>query len=242
MNKPRVVVVDDHQLFRSGVKSEITDGCTVVGEAGSVSEAIAVISSTNPDVVLLDVHLPEGGGVSVIEQTRSVNQTEPPHFLALSVSDEPSDVVAVVQAGALGYVTKTISKDELIDAIHKTAEGEPVFGPKLATYVLRAFTDMSRAAESVAQPAVNGSPSVRVLSDEQAPNAANDTENKLDALTAREREVLHHLARGYSYKQIGLRLQISPRTVETHVSSVLRKMQMTSRHELSHWVANNGML
>jgi DNA-binding NarL/FixJ family response regulator len=212
MSRARVVIVDDHQLFRAGVRAELSGACEVVGEAATPAEAIAVIGASRPDVVLLDVHLPEGGGIAVLDAFRAVEPA--PAFLALSVSDAPEDVVPMVRAGARGYVTKTIDSAALIAAIERVHHGDAYFSPRLAAFVLQAFsaTEGARADE------------------------------ELDQLTPREREVLHHLARGYPYKQIGVRLGISPRTVETHVGAVLRKLQLSSRHELSHWATSRGLV
>jgi DNA-binding NarL/FixJ family response regulator len=201
----RVVLVDDHQMFRSGVKAELGDSVEIVGEAGDVDEAIAVIKETVPDVVLLDVHLPGGGGVEVLRQVLP-SETR---FLALSVSDAAEDVIGVVRGGARGYVTKTISGGELTNAIERVAEGDAVFSPRLAGFVLDAFS-----ASDV--------PSI---------------DPELDQLTQREREVLRLIARGYAYKEVAKELFISVKTVETHVSSVLRKLQLSNRHELSRWAA-----
>ncbi|GAA4482813.1 response regulator transcription factor [Actinoallomurus oryzae] len=201
----RVVLVDDHQMFRSGVKAELGDSVEIVGEAGDVDEAVEVIKTAEPDVVLLDVHLPGGGGVEVL---RRVLPSET-RFLALSVSDAAEDVIGVVRGGARGYVTKTISGGELTQAIERVAEGDAVFSPRLAGFVLDAF-----AAADV--PAIDP---------------------ELDQLTQREREVLRLIARGYAYKEIAKELFISVKTVETHVSSVLRKLQLSNRHELSRWAA-----
>ncbi|WP_329250931.1 response regulator transcription factor [Actinoallomurus sp. NBC_01490] len=201
----RVVLVDDHQMFRSGVKAELGDSVEIVGEAGDVDEAVEVIKTAGPDVVLLDVHLPGGGGVEVL---RRVLPSET-RFLALSVSDAAEDVIGVVRGGARGYVTKTISGGELTQAIERVAEGDAVFSPRLAGFVLDAF-----AAADV--PAIDP---------------------ELDQLTQREREVLRLIARGYAYKEIAKELFISVKTVETHVSSVLRKLQLSNRHELSRWAA-----
>ena len=206
----RVVLVDDHQMFRSGVKAELGESVEIVGEAGDVDEAVAVIKATHPDVVLLDVHLPGGGGVEVLRQ---VLQSET-RFLALSVSDAAEDVIGVVRGGARGYVTKTISGAELTSAIDRVAEGDAVFSPRLAGFVLDAF-----AAADV--PAVDP---------------------ELDQLTQREREVLRLIARGYAYKEIAKELFISVKTVETHVSSVLRKLQLSNRHELSRWAAARHLI
>jgi DNA-binding NarL/FixJ family response regulator len=213
---PRVVIVDDHQLFRAGVRAELGNELTVVGDAASVAEAVEVIAREDPDVVLLDVHMPDGGGVRVIQR---VAGTQPAvRFLALSVSDAAEDVIAVIRAGARGYVTKTISGAELVDAIRRVADGDAVFSPRLAGFVLDAFADTARAPEP----------------------SANDAQ--LDQLTAREREVLQHIARGYMYKEIAQRLGISVKTVEAHVSAVLRKLQLSSRHELSRWAAERHLV
>ena len=201
----RVVLVDDHQMFRSGVKAELGDSVEIVGEAGDVDEAVAVIKATVPDVVLLDVHLPGGGGVEVLRQVLPSETL----FLALSVSDAAEDVIGVVRGGARGYVTKTISGGELTNAIERVSEGDAVFSPRLAGFVLDAFS-----ASDV--------PSI---------------DPELDQLTQREREVLRLIARGYAYKEVAKELFISVKTVETHVSSVLRKLQLSNRHELSRWAA-----
>ncbi len=209
----RVVLVDDHQMFRSGVKAELGDSVEIVGEAGDVGEAIEVIRATEPDVVLLDVHLPGGGGVEVLRQITGPRGpgTRPleTRFLALSVSDAAEDVIGVVRGGARGYVTKTISGPELTSAIDRVADGDAVFSPRLAGFVLDAFS----AAD------------------------APPVDSELDQLTQREREVLRLIARGYAYKEIAKELFISVKTVETHVSSVLRKLQLSNRHELSRWAA-----
>lgn len=207
---PRVVLVDDHALFRSGVRAEL--GEWVVGDAGSVEEAVRLIVRERPDVVLLDVHMPDGGGVEVIGRVAA--EAPEVRFLALSVSDAASDVIAVIRAGARGYVTKTISAEELADAVRRVAEGDAVFSPRLAGFVLDAF----------AQPPTQGGLS------------------ELDQLTPREREVLKHIARGYMYKEIGQRLGISVKTVEAHVSAVLRKLQLSSRHELSRWAIERRLV
>jgi DNA-binding NarL/FixJ family response regulator len=210
--RPRIVVVDDHSLFRAGVRAELTDHCEVVGEADSPAAAIAAILSSRPDVALLDVHLPDGGGVAVLEGIRDTDVGT--RVLALSVSDAAEDVVPMIRAGALGYVTKTIGTEELVAAILGVASGEPYFSPRLAAFVLQAFSEPELASG----------------------------ERALAALTPREREVLHHLARGYAYKQIGLRLGISARTVESHVGAVLRKLQLSSRHEVAHWAVTHGLV
>jgi DNA-binding NarL/FixJ family response regulator len=209
----RVVVVDDHQIFRAGVRSELSGSCEVAGEAATPQEAIATILEVKPDVVLLDVHLPEGGGVAVLDGLRTAEVAPP--VLALSVSDAAEDVVPMIRAGALGYVTKTIETDELIRALQTVAAGDAYFSPRLAAFVLQAFS---------------------------TPQPAHADDAGLEALTPREREVLHHLARGYAYKQIALRLGISARTVESHVGAVLRKLQLNSRHEVTHWAASRGLI
>jgi len=214
----RIVVVDDHHLFRAGVRAELLAHCDVVGEAGAPAEAMAVIAATSPDVVLLDVHLPDGGGLAVLHALAPGGGAAepPPAVLALSVSDAAEDVVPMIRAGALGYVTKTIGTAELVAAIERVAVGDAYFSPRLAAFVLQAFT---------------------------APVPPRDAgDDALGTLTPREREVLHHLARGYPYKRIGARLNISARTVETHVGAVLRKLQLSSRHEVSRWAASRGLI
>ena len=207
-----VFVVDDHQLFRAGVRAELGEHVHIVGDAGDVDEAVAGITRTGPDVVLLDVHLPGGGGRAVIDGLR--DRCPDVRFLALSASDAAEDVIAVIRAGARGYVTKTIAAGELVAALHRVRSGDAVFSPRLAGFVLDAF---------------HGDP-----------QAALDPE--LDQLTAREREVLRHIARGFTYKETAGRLHISVKTVESHVSAVLRKLQLSSRHELTVWAANRRML
>jgi DNA-binding NarL/FixJ family response regulator len=224
----RVLIVDDHQLFRAGVRAELGERVEVVGEAPGVEEAVAAIAALAPDVVLLDVHMPGGGGVEVIRRAATIALARPPRFLALSVSDDPDDVIAVIRAGARGYVTKTISADELVDAVQRVAEGDAVFSPRLAGFVLDAFASGSAAP---AAPAATG---------ESGAAAAPDPQ--LDQLTQREREVLRHIARGYMYKEIALRLGISAKTVEAHVSAVLRKLQLSNRHELSRWAVERRLL
>ncbi len=214
--RPRIVVVDDHHLFRAGVRAELADHCDIVGEAADPAQALAVIATARPDVVLLDVHLPGGGGEAVLEGLDAAAGAEPPPaVLALSVSDAADDVVPMIRAGALGYVTKTIDTADLVAAIERVAAGDAYFSPRLAAFVLQAFS---------------------------TPTAPQATEPGLESLTAREREVLHHLARGYAYKQIAARLGISARTVESHVGAVLRKLQLTSRHEVTHWAAARGLI
>ena len=216
MSRVRVVVVDDHELVRAGVRAQLEPDVDVVGEAGTVDEAVEVIAAHEPDVVLLDVHMPDGGGVEVLR--RAAELAEPPRFLALSVSDAAEDVIAVIRAGARGYVTKSISAADLRDAVERVREGDAVFSPRLAGFVLDAF------AETV--PGGEGAGPLR-----------QGDEADVDQLTPREREVLRHLARGYLYKEIAQRLGISVKTVEAHVSAVLRKLQLSNRHQLSRWAA-----
>jgi DNA-binding NarL/FixJ family response regulator len=209
----KVFLVDDHAMFRAGVRSELGAYVDVVGEAGSVNEAVAGISRAEPDVVLLDVHMPDGGGRAVLDAMR---QSHPQvRFLALSVSDAAEDVIGLIRAGARGYVTKTISPEELAGAVRRVADGDAVFSPRLAGFVLDAFS---------ARP------------------EAQLTDPELDQLTNREREVLRLLARGYAYKEIAKELYISIKTVETHVSNVLRKLQMSNRYELSRWAADRRLV
>jgi DNA-binding NarL/FixJ family response regulator len=215
MNLPRVVIVDDHGLFRAGVRAELDGLVEVVGDAGTVDDAVRAIGAAEPDVVLLDVQMPDGGGAEVI---RRVAPRQPAvRFLALSVSDAPEHVIAIIRAGARGYVTKTISGPELADAVKRIAEGDAVFSPRLAGFVLDAFAGMPEAAP-----------------------ASVDAE--LDSLTAREKEVLRHIARGSLYKEIAQRLNISTKTVEAHVSAVLRKLQLSNRHQLSRWAAERRLV
>ncbi len=210
---PRVLIVDDHALFRAGVRQALDKEIEVVGECGTVDEAVRAIGGLEPDVVLLDVHMPAGGGVEVI---RRVAESRPQvRFLALSVSDAAEDVIAVIRAGARGYVTKTISTAELIDAVRRVNEGDAVFSPRLAGFVLDAFADEFSPAQ---------------------------VDPELDLLTPREREVLQHIARGYMYKEIAAQLGISVKTVEAHVSAVLRKLQLSSRHELSRWATQRRLV
>jgi DNA-binding NarL/FixJ family response regulator len=226
---PRVLIVDDHQLFRAGVRSELEGHVDIAGDAATVEDAVREIAALRPDVVLLDVHMPEGGGVEVIR--RAAAQGDPPRFLALSVSDAAEDVIAVIRAGARGYVTKSISGVELADAVRRVHEGDAVFSPKLAGFVLDAFAGA---------PPRPGPAPVAAGPDGGAGGAESDP--ALDHLTPREREVLRHLARGYMYKEIALRLGISTKTVEAHVSAVLRKLQLSNRHELSRWAVERRLV
>ncbi len=210
--KPRVVLVDDHALFRAGVRAELGEAVEVVGQAGSVAEAVPLIRELDPDVVLLDVHLPDGTGDAVVHAVAA--ERPGVRFLALSVSDAAEDVIAVIRAGARGYVTKSISAGELAAAIERVRSGDAVFSPRLAGFVLDAF----RAGERVAGDA------------------------ELNELTPREREVLQLIARGYMYKEIAARLHLSPKTVESHVSNVLRKLQLSTRHELTRWATQRRLV
>jgi DNA-binding NarL/FixJ family response regulator len=212
-DRPSVVIVDDHRIFRTGVRAELGDMVEVRGEAGTVDEAVRLIAETRPDVVLLDVHMPGGGGVEVIREVAAARPDQ--RFLALSVSDAAEDVISVIRAGARGYVTKTITGPELADAVRRVREGDAVFSPRLAGFVLDAFADSL---------------------------PADEVDPELDQLTSREREVLRHIARGYMYKEIALRLGISAKTVEAHVSSVLRKLQLSNRHELSRWAVSRRLV
>jgi DNA-binding NarL/FixJ family response regulator len=211
--KPSVVIVDDHAIFRSGVRAELEGLVEVAGDAGSVEEAVRMIAETRPDVVLLDVHMPGGGGVEVIRRTAETAPAQ--RFLALSVSDAAEDVIAVIRAGARGYVTKTISGPDLADAVRRVKAGDAVFSPRLAGFVLDAFAGQMTEAE---------------------------VDPELDQLTMREREVLRLIARGYLYKEIALELGISAKTVEAHVSAVLRKLQLSNRHELSRWAVERRLV
>ena len=219
--RPRLVLVDDHTMVRSGVRTELGDAVDIVGEAGDVETAIAAVTATRPDVVLLDVHLPGGdgrGGVDVLEGCRSLTTASgtPVRFLALSVSDAADDVIAVIRAGARGYVTKSISGTDLLTAVRRVADGDAVFSPRLAGFVLDAF---GAVAGEVAE-----------------------VDEELDRLSVREREVMRLIARGYQYREVAKELFISVKTVETHVSSVLRKLQLSSRHELTAWALHRRLL
>jgi DNA-binding NarL/FixJ family response regulator len=214
----RVFLVDDHRLFRAGVRAELGAEVEVVGEADEVAAAIELINERRPDVVLVDVHMPDGGGQAVIEAVGRVHPDV--RFLALSVSDAAEDVIGVIRAGARGYVTKTISGTELTEAIVRVADGDAVFSPRLAGFVLDAFA---------ADPAAAGTATVTF-------------DPELDQLTPREREVLRLIARGYAYKEVARRLSISVKTVESHVSAVLRKLQLSSRHQLTRWASERRLL
>jgi DNA-binding NarL/FixJ family response regulator len=219
---PTVLIVDDHALFRAGVKAELGEQVTVIGEADETETAIELIIERLPDVVLLDVHLPGGGGREVVEAVRRLKEADTVRFLALSVSDAPEDVIGVIRAGARGYVTKTISGNELVEAVHRVASGDAVFSPRLAGFVLDAFAELTdrSGGDGVMSPSFDA---------------------ELDQLTPREREVLRLIARGYSYKELARELSISVKTVETHVSAVLRKLQLSTRHQLTRWAAERRL-
>lgn len=217
----RVAIVDDHALFRQGIEAAIGSDVEIVGEADDVDAAVTMILAERPSVALLDVHLPSGRGGQVISAVTAQDPTCPTRYLGLSVSDDPEDVLGLVRAGARGYVVKRIDGLELVAAIEQVAIGNAVFSPRLAGFVLNAFTD------AASQPTTK-------------PTAPPPTD--VDLLTPREREVMQHLARGYTYKEIGLELYISARTVESHASAVLRKLQLSNRHELTHWAARNRIV
>lgn len=210
----KVFLVDDHPLFRSGVRGELEKHFEIVGEAGDVESAVGGVCDTRPDVVLLDVHMPDGGGAAVLERVRDRLGDAAPRFLVLSVSDAPEDVVDLIRGGAAGYVTKSISVEALTEAIETVASGDAYFSQKLAAFVLHAFN---------------------------SEHVKGDEDEEAALLTPREREVLKLIARGYRYNEIALRLEISPRTVESHVSAVLRKLQLSTRHELSRWASERGL-
>jgi DNA-binding NarL/FixJ family response regulator len=218
---PRVFIVDDHAMVRAGVRAELGPAVAVVGEAADVATAVEGIRSTTPDVVLLDVHLPGGGGRTVLTTLHA--ELPATRWLALSVSDAAEDVIAVIRAGARGYVTKTISGPDLRAAVQRVADGDVVFSPRLAGFVLDAFA----ATPAVPAPLTDAAPA---------------TDPGLDLLSVREREVMQLLARGYTYREIGGRLFISVKTVESHASNVLRKLQLSNRNELTRWAATNRLL
>ena len=227
--RPRLFLVEDHAVFRAGVRAELGEAVDVVGEADEVAAAVELINERVPDVVLLDVHLPGGGGRAVLEGVL-------PHhpevqFLALSVSDAPEDVIAVIRAGARGYITKTISGDELLQAVYRVGAGDAVFSPRLAGFVLDAFS----------AGAVSGSGSG---ADAGAGTGlgARSGDPELDQLSPREQQVLRLIARGYTYKEVAKDLTISAKTVESHVSSVLRKLQLSTRHELTKWATDRRLV
>lgn len=226
----RVYLVDDHSMFRTGVRAELTSHAEVdvVGDAGSVDEAVTGIRELDPQVVLLDVHMPDGGGLRVLQQLLP-DQDAGPRFLGLSVSDDPTDVISLIRGGARGYVTKSIDGRELVDSILRVNSGDAVFSPRLAGYVLDAF---AAGASDPAEP--QDAP-------EPAPLPPDADQSILSSLTPREKEVLRLLARGYTYREMAERLFISVKTVETHVSNVLRKTQQTNRHSLSRWASDNRL-
>lgn len=212
--RPRVFLVDDHGLILAGLRAELADAVEIVGAADDVALAVEMILERRPDVVLLDVHMPGGGGETVLREVLAAAPEV--RFLALSVSDAAEDVIAVVRAGARGYVTKSIAAPELLDAVVRVAAGDAVFSPRLAGFVLDAFAAEGRLSEAEVDP-------------------------ELNQLTPRERQVLRLIARGYAYRDVAAELAISIKTVESHVSSVLRKLQLTSRYELSHWAAERRL-
>jgi DNA-binding NarL/FixJ family response regulator len=216
--RPRIFLVEDHAVFRAGVRAELGDAVEVVGEADEVAAAIELINERTPEVVLLDVHLPGGGGQAVLQGV--LPQHPEVQFLALSVSDAPEDVIAVIRAGARGYITKTISGGELLQAVYRVAAGDAVFSPRLAGFVLDAFAQGTATA----------------------PGTVTGLDPELDQLSPREREVLRLIARGYTYKEVARDLTISAKTVESHVSSVLRKLQLSTRHELTRWATDRRLV
>jgi DNA-binding NarL/FixJ family response regulator len=223
--RPRLFLVEDHAVFRAGVRAELGEAVDVVGEADEVAAAVELINERVPDVVLLDVHLPGGGGRAVLEGVL-------PHhpevqFLALSVSDAPEDVIAVIRAGARGYITKTISGDELLQAVYRVGAGDAVFSPRLAGFVLDAF--LAGAGSGAGGPTAAGL-------------GAHSVDPELDQLSPREQQVLRLIARGYTYKEVAKDLTISAKTVESHVSSVLRKLQLSTRHELTKWATDRRLV
>ncbi|WP_342004624.1 response regulator transcription factor [Corynebacterium bovis] len=249
-----VFIVDDHAMFRTGVRAELDDraGTTVVGDAGTVADAVAGVTATRPDVVLLDVHMPDGGGGAVLlrclDAARARGQ-EPPRFLGLSVSDAAEDVIALIRAGARGYVTKSIEGDALVDSIIRVHSGDAVFSPRLAGYVLDAFTSGDTADGRPGAQGPGQGPG-QVAPGQAGPGQGDDAvtplgddadQSMLSVLTPREKEVLRLLARGYTYREMAEKLFISVKTVETHVSNILRKTQQSNRHTLSRWVVDNNL-
>ncbi|MCK7642296.1 response regulator transcription factor [Corynebacterium sp. CCM 8835] len=228
-----VFLVDDHSVFRAGVRAELAGVVDIVGEAGTVAEAVEGIISTAPDVVLLDVHMPDGGGCAVIREVR--NRCPDTVFLALSVSDAAEDVIAVIREGARGYVTKTISGEELADAVRRVRDGDAVFSPRLAGFVLDAFC----APDAGAGAGVVDAPEADAAVERQ--QSVPQVDPLVDALTRRELEVLRLLARGYTYREIGAELFISVKTVETHASNILRKTQQSNRHALTRWAQSHKL-
>ncbi|GAB3087425.1 response regulator transcription factor [Corynebacterium aquatimens] len=223
----RVFLVDDHSVFRSGVKAELAavPAINIVGDAGTVSDAVAGIRDARPDVVLLDVHMPDGGGLAVIQAVLGQSHPiEAPKFLALSVSDAAEDVIALIRAGARGYVTKSIDGAELAEAIACIHGGDAYFSPRLAGFVLDAFASGGVAEDPAGEP-----------------EPVSDDDPAIDVLTRRELEVLRLLARGYTYKEIAEQLFISVKTVETHASNILRKTQTSNRHQLTRWAADHSL-
>ena len=245
-NRVRVAVVDDHEMFRAGVIATIGGEFDVVGQAGDVDSSVAMISATQPDVVLLDVHVPggQGGGGSEII-LRSVGAAPRTLYLALSVSDAPADVGAVIRAGARGYVTKTISAADLIASIRQVADGYAVFSPKLAGFVLNAFSTPAPMPSAVPSPGVDprfaGNPDAARYAEANG-GWTDDGGVDIDVLSPREQEVMRLIARGYSYKEVAAELFISVKTVETHVSAVLRKLQLSNRGELARWAAHRRIV
>jgi DNA-binding NarL/FixJ family response regulator len=231
--RPRLFLVEDHAVFRAGVRAELGEAVEVVGEADEVAAAIELINERVPDVVLLDVHLPGGGGRAVLEGVL-------PHhpevqFLALSVSDAPEDVIAVIRAGARGYITKTISGGELLQAVYRVGAGDAVFSPRLAGFVLDAFANAT--ANATANAAIPASAADGTLGTLQS-----GLDPELNQLSPREQQVLRLIARGYTYKEVARDLTISAKTVESHVSSVLRKLQLSTRHELTKWATDRRLV
>jgi DNA-binding NarL/FixJ family response regulator len=232
--RPRIFLVEDHAVFRAGVRAELGDAVEVIGEADEVAAAIELINERIPDVVLLDVHLPGGGGQAVLQGVL-------PHhpevqFLALSVSDAPEDVIAVIRAGARGYITKTISGGELLQAVYRVAAGDAVFSPRLAGFVLDAF---SKGTATGPGPTSGTGPTAGTVG---PAGTATPIDPELEQISPREREVLRLIARGYTYKEVARDLTISAKTVESHVSSVLRKLQLSTRHELTRWATDRRLV